>query len=199
MQNANGNHSAERAERLKKVIFLDRDGVVNKDSPAYIKSWTEFEFLPGSLKAIREFTLKGFELIIITNQSAVNRNIITKDRLEFMHARLHRIVALNGGKIRDIFYCPHTPEEACACRKPKPGLIHRAREKYRIDLARSAMVGDSTKDIVCAKNAGCKFAVLVRTGNGIEAEKVLTEKGILADFVAQDLAAAAKWLMRSLS
>ena len=183
----------------QKVVFLDRDGVINKDSPAYIKSWAEFEFLPGSLKAIRDLTLSGFEIIIITNQSAINRNIITKDQLHTMHVLLHKAVVSSGGKIRDIFFCPHTPEERCACRKPKPGLIHRARHKYQIDLAHSTMVGDSAKDIECAKRAGCKYAILVKTGNAMEAENILTAKAIYPDFVARDLLDAADWTMRSLS
>jgi D-glycero-D-manno-heptose 1,7-bisphosphate phosphatase len=185
--------------RAKKVVFLDRDGVINKDSPEYIKGWSEFEFLPGSLAAIQELTSSGFEIIIITNQSAINRNIITKDQLETMHIRLHKAVASNGGKIKDIFFCPHTPEEGCNCRKPKPGLIYRAQHKYQIDLAHSAMVGDSAKDIECAKRAGCKYAILVKTGNGVEAENILSAKAIVPDYVAQDLLAAANWTMRSLS
>ena len=184
---------------LQRVVFLDRDGVINKDSPAYIKSWAEFEFLPGSLEAIRKLTLSGFEIIIITNQSAINRKIITINQLETMHSRLNEAVESNGGKIRDIFFCPHTPEEVCSCRKPKPGLIYRAQKKYQIDLERSAMVGDSAKDIECAKNAGCRYAILVKTGNGMKAENRLTEKAIYPDFVAQDLLAAANWTVRLLS
>lgn len=193
------NSSDDRAkEKTQKVVFLDRDGVINKDSPAYIKSWAEFEFLPGSLEAIRKLTLSGFEIIIITNQSAINRKIITIDQLEYMHTRLNEAVESNGGKIKDIFFCPHTPEEVCICRKPKPGLIYRARQKYQIDLGRSAMVGDSAKDVACAKNAGCRYAILVKTGNGMKAENRLTEKAVYPDFVAQDLLDAANWTVRFL-
>lgn len=188
-----------REEKTKKVVFLDRDGVINKDSPEYIKSWAEFEFLPGSLEAIQQLTLNRFEIIIITNQSAVNRNIITLDQLEFMHRQMKKAVASSGGKIKDIFFCPHIPEEACTCRKPKPGLIYLARQKYQIDLARSAMVGDSAKDIECARYAGCRYAILVKTGNGAEAENILTHRAIHPDFVAQDLLDAASWMIRSLS
>jgi len=183
--------------RTKKVVFLDRDGVINKDSPEYIKNWNEFEFLPGSLEAIKQLTLRRFEVIIITNQSAVNRKLITKDDLEYLHNRLNKTVESNGGQIGDIFFCPHTPEEACTCRKPKPGLIYRAQQRYQIDLANSAMVGDSAKDIECARNAGCKYAILVKTGNGIEAENTLNQKAIHPDFVAQDLLDAVHWILRS--
>lgn len=196
MQNLNCDNTKEISQR---VVFLDRDGVINKDSPEYIKSWAEFEFLPGSLEAIQQLTLSRFEIIIITNQSAVNRKIITKDQLEYMHRQLNKAVESKGGKIKDIFFCPHTPEEACTCRKPHPGLIYRARQKYQLDLASSAMVGDSAKDIECARNAGCRYAILVKTGNGIEAENILTDKAIHPDFVAQDLLDAANWMMRTLS
>lgn len=186
-------------EMSKKVVFLDRDGVINKDSPAYIKSWDEFEFLPGSLEAIQQLTLNHFEIIIITNQSAVNRKLITKDQLETMHRRLNKAVESKGGKIRGIYFCPHTPDEGCTCRKPNPGLIYRARQKYQIDPASSVMVGDSVKDIECARNAGCRYSILVKTGNGIEAEKILADKAIYPDFVAQDLLDAANWMIRTLS
>ncbi|UCD33841.1 MAG: D-glycero-beta-D-manno-heptose 1,7-bisphosphate 7-phosphatase [Desulfobacterales bacterium] len=182
-----------------KTVFLDRDGVINKDSSEYIKSWAEFEFLPGSLEAIRQLTLNQFEIIIITNQSAVNRKLITKGNLEYLHNRLHKAVASKGGQIRDIFFCPHTPEEACTCRKPKTGLIYRAQQKHQIDLASSAMVGDSAKDIECARNAGCRYAILVKTGNGIEAVNILNNKAIHPDFVAQDLLDAANWILRNRS
>jgi D-glycero-D-manno-heptose 1,7-bisphosphate phosphatase len=181
--------------RTKKVVFLDRDGVINKDSPEYVKSWAEFEFLPGSIEAIRQLALNRFEIIIITNQSAVNRKLITKDDLKYLHNRLNKAVESKGGQIRDIFFCPHTPEEACTCRKPKPGLICRAQQKYQIDLSSTAMVGDSAKDIECARNAGCRYAILVKTGNGIEAENILNHKAIHPDFVAQDLLDAANWIL----
>jgi D-glycero-D-manno-heptose 1,7-bisphosphate phosphatase len=181
--------------RTKKVVFLDRDGVINKDSPEYIKSWAEFEFLPGSLEAIRQLALNKFEIIIITNQSAVNRKLMTKDDLKYLHNRLNKAVESKGGQIRDIFFCPHTPEEECACRKPRPGLIYRAQQKYQIDLSSTAMVGDSAKDIECARNAGCRYAILVKTGNGIEAENILNHKAIYPDFVAQDLLDAANWIL----
>ena len=180
---------------LKKVVFLDRDGVINRDSPDYIKSWAEFHFLPGSITAIKNLTDKGFAPIIITNQSAVNRHLITEKKLADIHAKMKAAIRYCGGEIKDIFFCPHTPEESCNCRKPKPGLIHEAQRKYEIDLAAAAMIGDNSKDIECARNAECAYAGLVKTGNGIEAEKTLAAKNILPDFVAHDLHQAAKWLI----
>ena len=100
-----------------------------------------------------------------------------------------------GGEIRDIFYCPHTPEDNCACRKPKPGLIHKASQTHSIDLVSSIMVGDSAKDVRCAKNAGCGVSVLVHTGNGREAEKILAEEKRMPDHIAEDLYSAVEWII----
>jgi len=178
-----------------KVVFLDRDGVINRDSPDYIKSWSEFKFLPGSLEALKKLTQKGFRIIVITNQSAVNRKMMSREGLELIHTRMQAAAAEGGGKISDIFFCPHTPDEGCSCRKPKPGLIHQARRRYAIDLKNTYLVGDSAKDIECARNAGCDRTILVRTGNGAEAESVLNQKNIAPDYVAADLNDAADWII----
>ena len=185
-----------KKQNLKKVVFLDRDGVINRDSPGYIKSWSEFEFLPGSLEAIRQLTSKGFAIIVITNQSAVNRNLISKNELEHMHRLMVENVRSHGGRIDDIFYCPHVPTDDCDCRKPKPGMIHSAIHTYRLDVASSIMIGDSVRDIACARNAGCGRAILVKTGYGIEAEKRLSREGISADFIADDLYDAVEWIIK---
>ncbi|KPJ78933.1 MAG: histidinol phosphate phosphatase [Deltaproteobacteria bacterium SG8_13] len=179
-----------------KVVFLDRDGVINQDSPQYIKSWSEFEFLPGSIEALAALNRSGFEVIVITNQSAVNRGLISKALLEQMHDRLKAAVQSSGGRILDVFYCPHLPEEGCGCRKPKPGLIERACRKYGLNPETTTMVGDSAKDIKCARNAGCRRAALVRTGNGKAAHRELKAEGVPVDFVAEDLGDAAAWIIR---
>jgi D-glycero-D-manno-heptose 1,7-bisphosphate phosphatase len=184
-----------KKENLRKVVFLDRDGVINRDSPDYIKSWSEFEFLPGSLEAITLLTLNEFATIIITNQSVVNRRMVSRKELNYMHTMMKKTVTSNGGQITDIFYCPHVPEDRCNCRKPNPGLILKAKQKYRIDITASVMVGDSAKDIECARNAGCGHAVLVKTGNGEKAEKILRKKSITPDFIARDLLEAVGWIL----
>ena len=140
---------------LKKVVFLDRDGTINQDSDAYIKNWSEFEFLPRSLEALRDLTAAGYTLIMITNQSAIPRKLLSRAQLEQIHSKLKATVERKGGNVNDIFFCPHMPEDGCDCRKPAPGLIIQAKERYDIDLAASIMIGDSAKDIACARNAGC--------------------------------------------
>ncbi|MDM8552216.1 D-glycero-beta-D-manno-heptose 1,7-bisphosphate 7-phosphatase [Desulfobacterales bacterium HSG2] len=181
---------------MKKVVFSDRDGVINRDSPDYIKNWSEFEFLPGSTTAIRHLTSHGFTTIVITNQSMINRKISSEEDLRHIHAMMRKAVISEGGEIRDIFFCPHAPEEGCDCRKPKPGLIYQAQQAYQIDLKNACMIGDSAKDIECGRNAGCGRVVLVRTGNGITAEKRLVEKNIFPDHIAENFYGAVKWVLR---
>lgn len=177
------------------VVFLDRDGVINRDSPEYIKSLAEFEFLPRSLSAIHSLTINRIKVIVITNQSALHRGLITQKTLDTMHAAMITDVRAQGGRIDDIFYCPHTPDEGCSCRKPAPGMIHNARKKHGIDLSLAGMVGDSAKDIACARRAGVGFAVLVKTGNFAKAQTDLEDLGIKPDRVAQDLYQAVEWLI----
>ena len=182
-------------KKKQKVVFLDRDGVINRDSPNYIKSWSEFEFLPGSLEALKKLTMNGFVVMVITNQSVIHRKMISLKALEHIHDMMKKTVLSRGGDIRDIFFCPHIPEDQCDCRKPNTGLILKAQEKHRIDLKSSIMVGDSAKDIECARNAGCGTVILVKTGNGALAEKQLKEKMIRPDVIVQDLLAAADWII----
>ncbi|MBU4413817.1 MAG: D-glycero-beta-D-manno-heptose 1,7-bisphosphate 7-phosphatase [Proteobacteria bacterium] len=184
---------------LKNVVFIDRDGAINRNSPDYIKSWSEFEFLPGSIDAIKLLNLNGFVVIIITNQSVINRNMVSLDGLEYINSMMKSAFKSGGGEIKDIFYCPHIPEDRCDCRKPEPGLIYRAQKTYHIDLANSVMVGDSVKDIMCARNAGCGLSILVKTGNGVDAEKILAQKKIFPDYVAENLLDAAKWIVSQLN
>ena len=184
-----------REQILQKVAFLDRDGVINRDSADYIKHWSEFEFLPKSLEALKQLKQNGFTTIVITNQSVIHRKMVSREGLDHIHTRMKASVQSSGGEITDIFFCPHTPEDRCDCRKPKPGLIYQAKKRYRIDLANAVMVGDTAKDIECARNAGCRYALLVKTGNGIQAEKILKEKAIHPDHVAQDLFNAVHWII----
>ncbi|MBU1168284.1 MAG: D-glycero-beta-D-manno-heptose 1,7-bisphosphate 7-phosphatase [Proteobacteria bacterium] len=180
---------------MNKTVFIDRDGVINRDSPDYITSVEKFEFLPGSLDAIRTLTLHHYDIIIITNQSVIGRGMITSDTLDQIFMKMKKGVEAHGGRLKDIFFCPHTPDDKCVCRKPKPGMIFSARDKHGIDLKQSCMIGDSAKDILCSKNAGIGRAILVRTGNGPKALLELQGKSIVPDHVANDLLDAADWLI----
>lgn len=182
---------------LSKVVFLDRDGTINHDSPDYIKGPSEFKLISGSIEAIRLLTIGGFTSIVITNQSAIARKFISPAELGHIHALMKSAIKSGGGKITDIFFCPHLPTDNCECRKPAPGLIVQAQEKYNIDLGTAVMVGDSAKDIECARNAGCGKSVLVKTGKDNQTEHILKNKRITPDYTANNLHAAAQWILAS--
>ena len=176
------------------VIFLDRDGVINQDSPDYIKTPGEFHFIPRSPEAIALLTRSGFDTILITNQSAVGRKMVTPATLDAIFDKMRQGVEAAGGRIRDIFFCPHRPDEGCSCRKPRPGMIQAAAARYGIDVNASVMVGDSAKDIECGRAAGCGTTILVATGNGRKALAELADRGIEPDVFADDLYHAAQWI-----
>ena len=177
------------------TIFLDRDGVINRDSPAYIKTPAEFHFIRKSAEAIARLTAAGFDVILITNQSAVGRKMITQETLDAIFEKMTAGVAAAGGRIKDIFFCPHAPDAGCDCRKPKPGLILQAVDRYGIDLSAALMVGDSAKDIECGIAAGCGKTILVKTGNGQKAIKALGDKGMTPDVFVTDLFEAVQWII----
>ena len=175
--------------------FLDRDGVINADSETYIKSVAEFHLLPGSVAAIARLTAAGWQVIVVTNQSALQRGLLSAQGLERIHGHMCRAITQAGGQVLDIFHCPHGPGDDCDCRKPKPGMILRAQRRHGIDLSQAVMIGDSARDIACGFNAGCGCAILVRTGNGPAALRTLNDQSLAADHVAADLAAAVEWLL----
>lgn len=149
---------------LKKVVFLDRDGVINYDSLDYIKKLDEFILIPGSLSAISKLSRNGYSIFIITNQSAIARKYADISIINSIHQYLRDCVHNSGGHIDDIYFCPHHPNQSCQCRKPRTGLIDQAVAEYHIDIGSSVMIGDKLTDIECAKTAGCKTAYLVMTG-----------------------------------
>jgi D-glycero-D-manno-heptose 1,7-bisphosphate phosphatase len=148
-----------------KLIILDRDGVINHDSDAYIKSPEEWRPIPGSLEAIARLTKAGYRIVVATNQSGVARGLFDLETLGAIHARMHQAVAEAGGRIDAIFFCPHGPDSGCACRKPKPGMLIEILRRFGADASEVTTVGDSLRDLQAAVAAGCK-PVLVLTGKG---------------------------------
>jgi D-glycero-D-manno-heptose 1,7-bisphosphate phosphatase len=146
-------------------IILDRDGVINEDSDAYIKSPEEWHPIPGSLEAIAKLHQAGFKIAVATNQSGIARGYFSLATLEAMHAKMQQHLAALGGKIDALAYCPHGPDEDCACRKPKPGLLHSVAQQLQLPLSLAYFVGDTAKDIEAANRVGCQ-PILVKTGKG---------------------------------
>lgn len=149
-----------------KLIILDRDGVINHDSDKFIKSADEWEPIAGSMEAIANLTHLGYTIVICSNQSGLGREIFSIEELNSMHEKMHKLAEQAGGQIAAVFFCPHTPDHNCECRKPKPGLILEACERFNVDsIENIMMIGDSARDLEAIYSAG-GIPVLVKTGNG---------------------------------
>jgi len=129
------------------LIILDRDGVINQDSDEYVKSAEEWIPLQGSIDAIAKLYRAGFTIVIATNQSGLGRGYFDLDDLEAMHAKLNHLVNDVGAELGGIFYCPHTPDQGCHCRKPQPGLLDAIAVEFEADLTNTVIVGDSLRDL----------------------------------------------------
>jgi D-glycero-D-manno-heptose 1,7-bisphosphate phosphatase len=149
-----------------KVIILDRDGVINYDSDKYVKNVDEWEPIPESLEAIANLTQLGYKIVVCSNQSGIGRGMFTVKDLNDIHEKMHKLVEQPGGNIAAIFFCPHTPDDNCNCRKPKCGMIEDICERFNIDnMSNIMMVGDSERDLQAIHSVG-GIPVLVKTGNG---------------------------------
>ncbi len=139
-----------------KTVFVDRDGVINQERSDYVKSISELEIYPNVAKNIKLLKDAGFLVVVITNQSAVNRGIVTHEMINQIHNSIQDHLKKHGTFLDGFYYCPHTPDENCNCRKPKPGLLQQAILELNIDLNSSWMIGDSDSDIEAADSVGCK-------------------------------------------
>lgn len=156
--------SPERLETIshflipRKVLFLDRDGVINEKPPKaeYITSWEKFRFLPGTLEALRLLSVASYELYLITNQAGIGRGIMSDAALESIHKNMEKVLQRNGIAINGIYHCPHDWEEGCACRKPQPGLFFQAARKNHLDLTKALFIGDDERDLEAGEAAGCR-------------------------------------------
>ena len=149
------------------TIFLDRDGVINENRADYVKSWSEFRFLPESREAIAKLTQAGHRIVVCTNQAGIARGSISIETVEEIHHRMIESISDIGGKIEKVYYCPHDREGDCSCRKPRPGMLLRARDELDIDLHDAVFIGDSITDIRAGLAAGI-HTVLVLSGLGLD-------------------------------
>lgn len=178
---------------MLKLLILDRDGVINYDSDAYIKSVAEWIPLPGSIEAIAQLSKAGWTVAVATNQSGIARGYYDIATLDAMHARLRTLVAEQGGEVGLVVYCPHGPDEGCDCRKPKPGMLKIIAEHYKVPLAGIWFVGDSLGDLEAAKAVDSQ-PVLVKTGKG---EKTQAKNLPVGTLIFDDLAAVAAELINN--
>ena len=155
-------------ENTSHYVVLDRDGVINVERPGSVLSREAFELLPGAAEAIAELNRKGYSVLVITNQGCVGRGELELDELEAIHAQMLDEVTQAGGHIDDTYVCPHIDEDGCDCRKPKPGLINRARGDYDFDSAVTWFIGDTVRDVGAVSNAGCRFGLVTSGQDGAE-------------------------------
>ena len=179
---------------MRPAVFLDRDGTIAEEV-GYLNHISRFHMFPFAARAIRQLNRAGLPVIVITNQSGVGRGYFPESLVTDVHDLMTTELAKEGAHIDALYYCPHKGDDACACRKPKPGMLEEAAREHGLDLRRSFVVGDRYGDIELARRAGAR-AILVRTGYG-EGEIQWHSAGWPAppDFIAADLAAAAKWIV----
>jgi D-glycero-D-manno-heptose 1,7-bisphosphate phosphatase len=151
---------------MQPALFLDRDGVIIENRENYVRSWEDVSFFPQALQALALASPTEFRIVIVTNQSAVGRGIISIDQALDINHKIVNEIERYGGRIDGIFMCPHAPQAGCDCRKPKPGLLFQAAEALSLDLQKSIMIGDALTDLAAGQAAGIPIRVLVMTGRG---------------------------------
>ena len=175
-----------------KLIILDRDGVINFDSDQFIKNPEEWRPIPGSLEAIARLCQANYRVVVSTNQSGLGRGLFDMHTLNAIHDKMHKSVALSGGRIDAIFFCPHTADFDCHCRKPKPGMLEDIAARYNVNLRNVPVVGDSLRDLEAATKVGAQ-PILVLSGKG---KDTLATGGLPeGTLVYADLAVAAATLV----
>lgn len=148
---------------MTSAVFLDRDGVINHNRADYVKAWEEFVFLPGVVEAMRRLAETNLRIIVVTNQSAVNRGLVSLQVVQDICSRMVEEIRAKGGRIDSVLICPHRPDENCDCRKPLPGLLFQAASQFQLDLSQSYLIGDAMSDVAAGLAAGCRVA-MVKTG-----------------------------------
>ena len=174
-----------------KLVILDRDGVINRDSPDYIKSPDEWQPYPGSLEAISRLHRNHYRVIVATNQSGISRNLLDLSMLHRIHQKMIAMVNEKGGQIDAVFFCPHRPEDLCSCRKPQPGLLLEASSRLNVSLAGVPFVGDKASDLAAARAVNA-LPILIQRSRSMDQREAHHEEALtysnLAPFVEDLLA-----------
>lgn len=173
---------------LSRAVFLDRDGVINRDT-GYVCRAEQFELLPGVIPGLSTLQGAGFALVVVTNQSGIGRGYYSAADYEQLNRHFLQLMTAQRIQITDVLHCPHAPEEGCDCRKPRPGMILEAARRWHLDLGNSYLIGDGARDIEAGKAAGLRGCVLLAAAAG-----EISSHG--ADAVFTALPAAAEWILR---
>ena len=178
---------------MNRAVFLDRDGTLNEET-GYLHRIEDFRWLPGAIDAVRALKRNGWRVVLITNQAGIGRGYYTEQDLAALHDHLEAALAHAGAGLDAVYYCPHHPEAGCRCRKPGALLYEQAARDLDIDFAASYAVGDKLADLIPARRLGCR-TILVQTGYGRQELARARAEGFPIDWVADDLAAAAAWII----
>lgn len=184
--------------RSRKIIFLDRDGVINKDPGGwtrynYVTDWGEFVFLPGALDALRELTKAGYDIIIISNQGGISKGYFTEHQLNKVNERMVQEIKKYGGSIRKIYYCIHHDKDNCNCRKPKTGLFEKAAKELKLKFEGNYFIGDGLTDIDAGKRIGLKTILLLCGKTNLD---MLNNFSMRPDYIFMDLKEAVDFVLK---
>jgi D-glycero-D-manno-heptose 1,7-bisphosphate phosphatase len=167
------------------AIFIDRDGVIIENRPDYVRDWSQVSIFQEAIHALSNPKLASYKTIIITNQSAVGRGIISYETAKEINDRLVDLIHNQGSRVDGVYLCPHGPDDGCNCRKPRPGLLLQAAKELSLALNRSWMIGDAWSDIQAGQAAGVRGKIIVKTGRGLD-QLSLPKPGGVADFLICD-------------
>jgi len=184
---------------MRPAIFLDRDGVIIENQPQYVRAWSDVQLFPAAIQALARLKDSPYRIVIVTNQSAIGRGLISLATADAINRRLLDVIQKAGGRVDGVYLCPHAPTDACECRKPQPGLLLQAARELNIDLPRSWMIGDAVSDVQAGYSAGAGFLALLRTGRGADQAKLLPPEWIDKVQVLDDLSAAVEVIIRQIS
>ncbi len=172
------------------ALFLDRDGVIIENRPNYVRSWADVAIFPQAIAALAKIQHLPIKIIMVTNQSAVGRGIVSLETVQMVNDRLLAEIERGNGRVDAVYLCPHAPDDQCRCRKPMPGLLQQAAREHDIDLSQSVMIGDALTDLAAGQAAGVRQVILLRTGRG-EAQMAMPEVVGLRPFAMHDTLADA--------
>lgn len=177
------------------AIFLDRDGVLIENRSDYVRDWSQVSIFPEAVRALANSKIKNYKIVVVTNQSAVGRGIISLETAKEINDRLVDVIRKQKGRVDGAYLCAHGPDDNCDCRKPKPGLLLQAAKELSLDLKRSWMIGDAWSDVQAGQRAGVRGTIIVKTGRG--AEQLLLPRPNDTDdpLVCDDLAQALEFIL----
>jgi len=184
---------------MQKLIFIDRDGVINKDPGgwtkySYVTKWEEFFFIDGSIEALKNLKDAGYRVCLVSNQGGISKGYFTKEDLERVNEKMLAEIEKAGGKIDGLYYCTHHDKDNCECRKPKTGLIERAVREKDVDLKNTFIIGDSLRDVEAGKRMGMK-TIFVLSGKTPLSDA--QNWHIRADHIMKDLREAVEWILKT--